>query len=458
VKNVQQKIFGTSGIRGIINKELTSLVATQIGQAVASYTKGGKILIGFDTRLSSPMLEYAVTAGLTSGGSTVYRTGIVPTPTLAFLTKELRMDTGIMITASHNPPQYNGIKLFNKNSMAYAEEQQEKIERIITNKKYDFTLWKTIGKSQTINEIQKYVNMVLDSVRLRKRWRIILDVGNGATYQLAPKILRSLGCHVTTINSQPDGTFPGRGALPEGEALQPLCNIVQKLKADMGIAYDGDGDRMVTVDEKGKPTPPDQTMAAYAAYLVRRNKGGVMVTHVETSACIEEMIEKYGGKVIRTKVGDVSISSAIKKHKAIFGGEPCGAWIHPEIHYCPDGILSTVLLIKALQEENRKMSEFVSEAPKYYIERKNIECPNRFKHMILAGIDKNIDLVFPQYLEKLELDGLRLKLKEGWVSIRPSGTEPLIRVTVEAKSKQYMKRTMKKCLSLIKKALKEKNL
>jgi len=452
---VKQKLFGTSGVRGVVNVDLTPTLALNVGLALATHTNSGKVAIGHDTRVSSPMLEHSLISGLLAGGSTVVRLGLTPTPLLAFLTREIKAEAGVMITASHNPPEYNGIKLFNADGMAYDEKQQNQIEEIVESGRFKRSSWQKIRTATAVDESRRYLEAIQKTVKLEREWRVLLDLGCGATCQIAPPLLRTLGCKVTAINSQPDGFFPGRSPEPDAESLQPLNRMVTRLHADLGIAYDGDGDRMVTIDESGAFAPLDQILAAYASHVVKAHKGGIVVTHVEASMCVEKMVKPSGGKVIRTKVGDVHIASAIKQHKAVFGGEPCGAWIHPQYHYCPDGIISSVLLLKTLEEENKTLSSFVSEAPKYPIFRENLACPNEAKSKIMKKVEKVLPSLFAGIEEKSAIDGVRLTLKNGWVLIRPSGTEPIIRVTAEAESEKEAKEIIGEGVRLVKKLIKE---
>jgi phosphoglucosamine mutase len=360
-----------------------------------------------------------------------------------------------MITASHNPPQYNGIKLYNPDTTAYNQTQQNHIEKLITQQKFKLVSWQKMGKAIITNETHQYIKMIAKNIKLRKHWKIILDPGNGATSQLAPQIFHQLNCNVTTINAQPDGHFPGRGAEPGEKSLRSLCTLVRKLKADLGVAYDGDGDRMIAVNEKGQITPLDQIFAIYAAHTIKQQKNKIIVTHIEASMCIENMVEAEGGKVIRTKVGDVNITEAIKQHKATFGGEPCGAWIHPKYHYCPDGILSSTLLLQALEETNQNLSQFISKAPQYPLLRRNVACPNHIKSTVMKNVQKTLSKAFPKIKEQTKIDGIRITLKQGWLLIRPSGTEPLMRITVEAETKKAAQSIMNKAVKLINKLVKE---
>jgi phosphoglucosamine mutase len=443
------KLFGSSGVRGIVNIDLTPLLAANIGLAVATFSKAKKVLVARDTRVSGLMLENALTSGLLAGGATVDSLGILPTPVLAYLTKRLRADVGVMITASHNPPQYNGIKVFGSDSASYSEKSQDEIEKIVKEKNFRLIEWKDVGEASAKDESRLYIDMMKANVKLDREWRVVVDCGCGAASNLAPKILTELGCKVTTINAQPDGFFPARSPEPDTESLKPLTRIVKELNADLGIAYDGDGDRTAFIDGEGNFVSFDHVLAAYAAYISEKTRGGIVVTNVEASMCIERMVEAHGGKVVRTKVGDIYITEAIKTHDAVFGGEPCGAWVHPSFHYCPDGILSSVLLLKALENEGKKLTEFISEVPRYPVVRKNVTCKNEAKYKIVEKVGEKLKATFPDYENFSSIDGVRLALKNGWVLVRASGTEPLIRLTVEGESMKAAKEIMDRSLKII---------
>jgi len=383
--------------------------------------------------------------------------GLTTTPLLAFLTRELKANAGVMITASHNPPEYNGIKLFTIDSSAYDEEQQNKIEEIIQNKLFKRSSWRNIGKEIFLDESQRYLETIQKTVKFDKKWRVVLDPGCGAACHIAPTLFRMLGCKVIVVNAQPDGFFPGRSPVPETGTMRQLSRIVKNLHADIGIAYDGDGDRMAAIDENGAFTPYDKILAAFASHLVKKNKGGIVVTTVEASMCFEKMVKPCGGRVIRTKVGDVYVAATVKGNKAIFGGEPCGAWIHPQYHFCPDGVLSSVLLLKTLEEKNKPLSFLVSEIPHYFLIRKEVTCPNNIKSKVVKNLKNALPMIFPEIYEKSMVDGMRLTLKDGWILIRASGTEPIMRLTVETESKEKTKEIMNKGLKLIKQLIKEAN-
>jgi len=368
---------------------------------------------------------------------------------LAYLTRELEADAGVMITASHNPPQYNGIKIFNGEGVAYNEESQNEIESIVENERFRLADWRNIGEASFTDESCLYIEMIRKNVKLTKNWHVIVDPGCGATCHTAPASLRNLGCKITTINAQPDGFFPGRSPEPNSESLKSLARIVRDLGGDIGVAYDGDGDRVAFVDEEGCFVDFDRVLAAYAAHVVNRHSSRVVVTNVEASMCVEKMVEAHGGKVVRTKVGDVYVAEAMKRCDAVFGGEPCGAWIHPQFHYCPDGILSSVLLLKALEDEGKKLSEFVSEVPQYQTVRENIVCKNEVKHKVVEKVEGGLRSVFPSCRQVSKVDGVRLSLEDGWILVRASGTEPFIRLTVESESLKAAEGIMEKGVMLV---------
>ncbi|MEM2117850.1 MAG: phosphoglucosamine mutase [Candidatus Bathyarchaeia archaeon] len=452
---MKSKLFGSSGVRGLVNVDLTPILAVKVGLAVATFCKAKKVLVARDTRVSGLMIEDALVSGLLAGGADVSCLGVVPTSVLAFLTKQLGADAGVMITASHNPPQYNGVKIFSSDSMAYGEKEQNAIEGIIEGGRFRFVDWRDVGEVLSVDKSALYIEMIKKSVKLRKKWHVIVDPGCGATHSLAPLIFERLGCKVTAVNAHADGFFFARSPEPNAEALRSLARIVREFSADVGIAYDGDGDRVSFIDEKGSFVDFDRVLAAYAAYAVAKEKGGVVVTNVEASMCVEKMVESHRGKVVRTRVGDVYVAEAMKRHRAVFGGEPCGAWIHPQIHYCPDGILSSVLLLKALEEKGERLSEFVAETSKFVTLRENVHCENSVKRKVMEKVEKGLKTVFPKFVESSMVDGVRLAFEDGWVLVRASGTEPLIRLTVEGESLKAAKEIMGKSVVFVRKLVEE---
>jgi len=448
-------LFGSSGVRGLVNVALTPRLACKVGMAAATHAKAKRAVVGRDTRVSGSMLEDALVAGLTAAGVNVSLLGIVPTPAVAYLTKELGADVGFMLTASHNPPQYNGIKVFSGNSLSYTDSSQNEVEKIIGENGFALAEWRQVGAATNLNVSNLYVEMLRKAAKLDKKWHVVVDPGCGATYQTAPAALKALGCKVTTLNAQPDGYFPARSSEPTAESLSDLAKVVEALDADLGVAFDGDGDRLALVDGAGGFVDFDRALAAFAAYALKQSGGGTVVTNVEASMCVETMAALYCGKVVRVRVGDVYVSEAMTTSGAVYGGEPCGAWIHPQLHWCPDGPLSAVLLLQALEEQGKSLREFIAEVPQYVTLRENIPCRNENKHQLITSVEKAITQTFPDYSDFSMVDGVRLALKNGWVLVRASGTEPLIRLTVEGQSLKAARDIIDKGVSLVRKHIGE---
>lgn len=454
-KCLKSRLFGSSGVRGLVNVVLTPVLVAKIGLAIVTFSKAEKILVGRDTRVSGLMVENALVSGFLAGGAKVNCLGLLPTPVLAYLMKSLKADAGVMITASHNPPEYNGLKIFNGEGVAYDEENQNRVERLVKDESFRLTDWRNIGKASFIDESFLYVEMLQKAVNLDRKWHVIVDPGCGATFRVAPISFKSLGCRVTAINAQPDGFFPGRSPEPSAESLGSLAKIVKNLSADVGIAFDGDGDRVAFVDEEGCFVDFDRVLAAYAGYIVKRSPGRAVVTNVEASLCLERVVEAQGGRIVRTRVGDVYVAEAMRQRDAAFGGEPCGAWIHPQFHFCPDGLLSSVLLLKALEDEDKGLSEFVSEVPQYQTLRENVACKKELKCEVMEKVEEGLTSLFPLYKEASRVDGVRLSLEDGWILVRPSGTESFIRLTVEGESLKAAEAIMGKGVVLVKDLVEE---
>jgi phosphoglucosamine mutase len=361
------KLFGSSGVRGLVNTDLTPILACKVARAVATHSDTKKVVVAKDTRVSGNMLENALVSGLISSGNEVYLADIVPTPALAYTSKNMGADAGFMLTASHNPPAYNGIKVF-KADLSYTDADQEAVEKIVDEGCYKGADWKNLGKVFKVDAATLYLDMAMKAIKLKNHWSVVVDSGCGAAFNVAPKMLKALGCKVLALNSQPDGHFPARKSEPNTESLQDLAKTVKIMGADIGVAFDGDADRVAFVDENGVFVDFDRSLAAYSDFVLERNSGGTIVTTIEASMCVDTMVERYGGIVVRTKVGDIYVSEAIRREGAIFGGEPCGAWVHPQHHFCPDGPLSAAFFIAAIQDQGKTVSNslatFQSTQPK----------------------------------------------------------------------------------------------
>jgi phosphoglucosamine mutase len=443
------KLFGSSGIRGLVNVEVTPLLAQKVGAALASQFEGEAIIVGRDTRLSGRMLEAALTSGISSCGFVTGTLGIVPTPVVALLTRERGAEAGVAITASHNPPEYNGLKIFDTTGMAYTGEQQAALEETIEKAEFKTSSWSRVGRVEEIDGVRFYVDTLANAIGFTREWNVVCDLFNGATCTVAPEVFNELGCTTTMLNAQPDGSFPAGNPEPNTESLARLGRMMRETKASIGFGFDGDGDRMMAVDEKGNVPSPDRVLAAYAKHVVEERGGGIIVTHVGASMCIDEAVESAGGSVIRTKVGDVHITEAMIANGAVFGGEPVGAWVHPEVHLCPDGILSALKLMLALEEEGKTLSEMVADIPDYPTLRAKVECPNKVKERVMDGVSSNYGEGFSDVRNVTAVDGVRIELEDGWALIRPSGTEPVIRITVEAREEKRAKELLEASRSFV---------
>lgn len=447
------RLFGSSGVRGLVNADLTPQLACKVASAVVTHAKAKRAIVARDTRVSGDLIESALVSGLLSCGVDVILAGVVPTPVCAYAAKVFGADVGFMITASHNPPQYNGIKVFNGNSLSYTDPQQDAVEAIIADGRFGLADWRQLGRVTSVDATEPYLEMAKKAASLKKQWRVVVDPGCGAAYNLGPRLFKALGCKVTALNAQPDGYFPARKSEPNAESLQDLSKIVEALDADIGVAFDGDADRVAFVDESGGFVSFDRSLAAYAAFVLKQSGGGLVVTNVEASMCLETLAQKYSGKVLRARVGDVYLSEVISAEGAVFGGEPCGAWIHPNLHLCPDGPLSAALFIAALEQTGKTVSEFVAEAPEYVTQRENFACSKEAKYRIVEQLISALKVAFPDYTDFSTVDGIRLALKDGWLLVRASGTEPLIRLTVEGQTAVAAKDITAKAAALIRKQI-----
>lgn len=427
------RLFGTSGIRGLVGQEVSPELAVKLGMALASLKGSGTYVVARDARTTSPMLAMSLSSGIMACGGDVIDLGLLPTGALAFLTRELKAQAGCMITASHNPPEYNGFKFFRQDSAPFWPEEQEAIEKAISKGSFKLATWDKIGDCWCSDEAERYLKALSDLVELNRSWKVVLDPGCGSASTLAPRAFRSIGCEVLAINASPDGHFPARSPDPRPDTVADLCSVVRASGADVGFAYDGDADRMVVVDEKGRFVPFDVALAAFSAYLIRSRGGGLVVTTVEASYCVEEAIREAGGDVVKTKVGDVAVSMEVARRGATFGGEPCGAWIFPGVHLCADGVLASLMVLKALDEEGLRPSEFFGRVKALEVVRDKVSCPNGLKEAVMEALSSELPSLFTGVRDVIDIDGIRVELQDGWVLVRPSGTEPVIRITAEAR-------------------------
>ncbi len=411
--------FGSSGIRGVVNKDFTPELAALVGLAVGSASKTA--VVGMDSRTSGPMISSAVSSGLMATGCDVYQAGIVATPTLAEAARCL--DCGIMVTASHNPPEYGGIKLWNPDGSGFGARQSKSIEKLLETRKFKLKPWDHVGKTIPLTgAAETHASRILSGVG-KAKLKVVVDCANGPAYTVTPIVLQRMGCRVVTINSNPDGHFPGRPPEPADENLSDLKNAVVSMKADLGIAHDGDADRVVAVDDKGMFLGGDELLAILAKRYAKKK----LVVTVDASMAIDGFVD---AKILRTRVGDVFVSEEVKRSKAEFGGEPSGTFIFPDQTYCPDGILAAARLVELASR--KKLSEIRKAVPKYPILRDAVRFKQEDKARVLRALDREMRAV--ECDELLTLDGYRLQFEDGWALVRASGTEPKLRFLAEARN------------------------
>jgi phosphoglucosamine mutase len=352
------------------------------------------------------------------------------------------MSCGVMVTASHNPPEYAGVKLWNPDGMGFGAAQSRAIEKAILSRKFKLKPWNAVGTTHQMNDaVDRHVCRIMSGVG-RSSLKIVLDCANGPASNITPLVLQRMGCKVVTINSNPDGHFPGRPPEPSEENLGDLSRAVLSTKADMGIAHDGDADRMVAIDDRGAFLGGDELLSLFAKKYAKKK----VVVAVDASMAIDDYVD---AKVIRTRVGDVFVSEAVKNNRAEFGGEPSGTWIFPDQSYCPDGVLAAARL--AEMANKKKLSEMRRRVPKYPILRQAAKYDPKLRASLIEVLGEELESV--ECEEVLTLDGWRLQFEDGWALVRLSGTEPKIRWLAEARTEKRaqeimssMSRVVRRCL------------
>jgi len=433
-----RKLFGTNGIRGLVNVELTPEMAIKVGSSIGTFFgKEKNLLVGYDARTSGPMFSKAVISGLTATGCNVFLAGMAPTPSLQFAVKNHKLEGGVIITASHNPPEYNGIKVIWSDGIETSHEQEVEIENIYFDNKIVFAQWDKLGvkrelagiNDEYIQAIKKQVNKTIIA---NAHFHVVVDAANSVGGLTAPPLLRELGCKITSINANIDGTFPGRMPEPRPESLGDLASTVKAIKADMGVAFDGDADRSIFVDANGQIYMGDKTFAVIIKQYLQKNPGAKIITPVSSSTLIKETVEAFKGKLIWTKVGSVTVSQKMKEENANLGGEENGGVFYGPHQSVRDGAMTTVLLLSIMAETGMSLAQLIAEQPQYFIEKGKIECPDDKKTVLQQKIYEQVKG------ENIStIDGVKIWFNDASaILIRPSGTEPVFRLYAEAKNQQ----------------------
>ncbi|MCZ6583548.1 MAG: phosphoglucosamine mutase [Thaumarchaeota archaeon] len=445
------KLFGTNGIRRVFGEDLTLEFVHDITLSIATYFKNGPILVGYDGRDSSPIIAKIVCAALNYAGINCKNAGLVPTPALEFATKSLGYNGAIMITASHNPPEYNGIKPAASDGVEISREDELIIEDIYFEKKW---IQNTAGWGKSENEdsvIRTYLDGVksqVDSNRIKsKRFKVALDLGNGAQVVTAPKLCEELGCEVFLVNEKIDGTFPGRGSEPTPENLQKLSDVVKKSGVTLGVAFDGDGDRSIFCDNNGKILTGDKSALLLCKFILEKNPKSKIITCLNSGSNIESIAKESDSQVIRTRVGSVEVSRKMVPINGLIGFEENGGFMYGPHNPVRDGAMTLALVLDLLSKSDKTLSELVSELPSSFTTKDKIKCSkDEAQKIILALKEENPDAD--------TTDGIKIIFDtKNWLMVRPSGTEPIIRIYAEGDSQENLDKIMSENLQKIKSIL-----
>jgi phosphomannomutase / phosphoglucomutase len=426
----EKRLFGTNGVRGIIGKAMTPDLVLHIGEALGTMREGC-IAIGRDTRTSGATLSGAIKAGLLATGCDVVDCGILPTPALQYIVRE-HYDGGAMITASHNPPEYNGVKIVEPDGTEMGDEETIRLEELIANRSFTVRSWDKVGREFSRPDlVDEYTRAIVRQFPNEPGhgMTVVVDPGSGPACATTPGILRALGCRVLTINGIMDGTFPGRLPEPSPEGLFGLAALVEASGAAFGVAHDGDADRAVFVDEKGHFIEENQEFALVTQYICRKSKG-TLVTPVSTSQMVEMVANQAGCDVVYTPVGSISVARTMRElinegKTVVFGGEGNGGLIFPDHQFCRDGGMTAAMMVAIFARANEPLSTLISALPSRSLIKEKVVTRDGLK-----AIEK-LSVIYAQ--EQVDrTDGLKIRRGNSWALVRASGTEPLIRIMVDA--------------------------
>ncbi|NIM25224.1 MAG: phosphoglucosamine mutase [Nitrososphaeria archaeon] len=445
------KFFGTNGIRGVFKDDLTLDFIHDMTLAIATYFKEGPILVGYDGRDSSPIIAKTVCSALNYCGLDCNNAGLVPTPCLEFAVKKLGYKGGIMITASHNPPQYNGIKPAAKDGVEISREDELVIEEIYLKKNWikNPSKWGTTGIEE--KAIDVYLEGIISQINSdnikSKKFKIALDLGNGAQAVSAPLFCEKLGCEIFLVNEKIDGTFPGRGSEPTPQNLQELSKIVIENHADLGIAFDGDGDRSIFCDNNGEILTGDKSALVLSKHILQKTPQSTVVTCLNSGSNIETIAEETKSQVIRTKVGSVEVSRRMVPINALIGFEENGGFMFGPHNQVRDGCMTLGLMMDLLSSSESSLSQKIEELPSSFTTKDKVSCSSEKAKELIHTLKEE----FPNSDTS---DGIKISIDlKNWVMIRPSGTEPIIRIYAEAENQEkldsLMSEYMEKAKSII---------
>ncbi len=430
-------MISVSGVRGIVGEGLTPDVVLAFAQAFGSEVGPGRIVVGRDSRVTGEMVKNAVWAGLMSAGCDVVDVGICPTPTTELVTERPDNAGGIIITASHNPKEWNALKLLARNGLFLTAEAGENILKRVKKSDFHFARWDKVGKVYPYNTaIEDHIKKILalklvDAEKIRrKKFKVVADCCNGAGGTILPQLFEALGCEAEFLNPEPNGLFP-RSPEPIPENLGDLCRAVKERKADLGIAVDPDVDRLALVSDEGLPLGEEFTLACVTRFVLSKTPGDVVV-NASTTRVIDDLAQAAGVKCHRTKVGEINVAVKALDINAVIAGEGNGGVMYPEIHVGRDAPVGIALVLQYLAESDIKISELAGRFPQYTMIKDKITLP--FDADAKAVVEHLKD---SHAADKLDLiDGVKVLYDKSWVHIRASNTEPIIRIIAEAPTRE----------------------
>ena len=430
--DISPNIFRAYDIRGVYNKDISAPIMYKIGLAFGTYVKntlkGREVVVGNEIRQSSFPLVHSFISGVTATGIDIIYVGTTAFGQTLYAGWFLKKTATAFVTASHLPPEWNGIKFYHSDGVGFSEEELMSIRDIAIDEKYSVVDWKDIGSSNSYNIKTEYENFFKRKFKFTEKLKVAIDCGGGSTTLSVPEIFTSLGIEITRIYCDTDPTFSGRPSDPKPKNLTELVNAIPKHGCDFGVAFDGDGDRAVIVDELGRILSADQTGIIIGKYGLE-NKQGTIIANVECSKSVAEQLEPLGFKVKQIPVGHTFLTIEAKEEKSPLGVESSGHIILPEYFLFDDAIVTPLKIAEILNREKRELSTLVDEIPSYPIRKEEIPCEDDLKFTV-------VDLLKQKLLSKFEdvntMDGVRINFQEGWVLIRPSNTSPIIRMTIEA--------------------------
>ena len=442
------KFFGTNGIRGVFSEDFTLEFVHDMTLALGTYFEKGPILIGYDGRESSPIICKIITSTLNSIGIDCKIAGLVPTPCLEYAVKSLGYSGGIMITASHNPPQYNGIKPAAKDGVEISREDELIIEDIYLNKSWITNPEKWGITGEETRTIETYLDGITSHISSKligsKSFKVVLDLGNGAQAVTAPNFCKKVNCETILVNETIDGMFPGRGSEPTPQNLSVLSKSVIDNKANFGIAFDGDGDRSIFCDNLGNILTGDKSALILIQHILNQNPNSLVVTCLNSGSNTELLAEKYDSKVIRTKVGSVEVSRKMVSTNALIGFEENGGFMFGKHNQVRDGCMSLALMLDLLAITDNTLSDQISKLPQSFTTKDKIQCSSQDAKQIISSLKTE----FP---ESDLSDGIKIIIdSKNWVMIRPSGTEPIIRIYAESENQEKLDALMIEFLQKVK--------